>query len=99
MKKSKLPSALKGMAFTVFADFLIIGGSLLFFLGLSRVVSDLLNIEGSGEMVVGVCLFLLGIIVLSRLKLKVVGMNVSGRSPPTGVPPQPAPPTGPTTYR
>lgn len=96
MKKAKLPPGLKGMAFTVFADFLLIGGGLLFALGLSRFLSKLWGVEGGGEMAVGAFLFILGIIILSRLRLKVVGMQM----PPPGAPPQPKPPAeGPSSYR
>ena len=92
--------AMKGMRSFVFymlADFAIIAGIVLVLLGIGTFLSSLLRIAGSGEVLLGVLLFIVGSVLLARTRTNIT----IGMQPPVPQEPQmpPAPPPESGTYR
>ncbi len=93
-------SAMKGMRSFVFymlADFAIISGIVLVLLGVGEFLSSLLRIAGSGEILLGAVLFIVGSALIARTRTNVtIGMQPQVPQEPP-MPPAPPPDSG--TYR
>jgi hypothetical protein len=100
-EKRTAENAMRGMRSFVFymlADFAIIAGIVLVLLGVGEFLSSLLHIAGSGEILLGVVLFIVGSVLIARTKTNItIGMQPQAPQEPPQMPPAPPPDSG--TYR
>lgn len=96
MENAKMANPLRSMAAVMAADVLAIIGFIFLLLGVSKLLNEFFGIEGIGETALGAVMFITGVVILVRSKLKVRISNVapkaSGGIPiPAQTPPKQAP--------
>jgi uncharacterized membrane protein len=93
-KGKKMPDLMKSAAAMMVADIMLLLGVVFVLMGIGRFISGYLGIDGSGEGIIGIVLLALGLVILTRSKLKV------SFSPVPMAPPQPPIPEAPSdSYR
>lgn len=99
-EKKAVESAMKGMRsffFYMIADFAIIAGIVLILLGIGEFFSKIIGITGSGQILLGILLFIVGSIVLAKTRTNItIGMQQPAQQQPP-MPPVPPPESG--SYR
>ena len=102
VEKGAVKAAMKGLSsllFTMIADFALLAGVILILFGIGELISDMLGIPGVGKIGIGVILFIIAVIMLSRSRARVqIGVQppMTGAMAPPPKPPEP-PPSG--SYR
>lgn len=100
-ERKAVKAAMKGLGSFVFymiADFALIAGIVLILFGLGEYLSSVVGVPGSGKVGIGLILFALGFVILSRAKAR-LQIGVQPPMQPPMAPPPPAPPPETGSYR
>jgi hypothetical protein len=101
-EKNAMKTAMKGLSsllFTMIADFALLAGIVLILFGVGELISSFLGIPGIGKIGLGIILFVIAVIMLSRSRTR-VQIGVQPPMPPGAmVPPKPPEPPSSGSYR
>jgi MFS superfamily sulfate permease-like transporter len=100
-QKKAMKSAIKGLSSFIFymiADFALLAGLILILFGIGEYITKVIGIAGSGNVILGLVLFIAGVIIISRAKGRIqIGIQPSMQQ---GMPPaKPPEPPSVGTYR
>lgn len=102
-EKKKMPNIMRSAAAVMAADMLLLLGFIFMLFGAAKYINDMFDIPGIGEGSLGLLLFVIGLIVILKSKMKVQMRPMQMKQQMPQMPPsQPQPPPSdvpPGTYR